>query len=154
MKIKREISSIPQRSADATWSSFIDLVTDKDSLDVDQLEVTRGVLTSLITDELYEDHALTLVGNGHRLVVYLLYRQDSIENGDSIDPLTWNPTAKDWTLYVPCDEDNFDWAQKILAKKAPRLKLHTLDEKPGDESDSDNSSAKAETIKIDWEAIS
>lgn len=153
MKIKREISSIPQRSADATWSAIIKLITDKDSIDVDQLEAARGVMTSLITDELYEDHPLTLIGNGHRLVIYLLYRHESIESGDNIDRLKWNPTAKDWKLYVPCDKGNFDWAQKILTKKAPRLKLHALDEKPGDDSDSDKRSANAGTIEIDWEAI-
>lgn len=154
MKIRRNISSIPQRPADGTWSSIIKLITDKDSIDVDQLEAARGVMTSLITDEIYNDYALTLFGNGHRLVIYLFYGQDSIENGDSIDPLTWNPTAKNWILYVPCDECNFDWAQKILTKKAPRLKLHALDDRPGDEPYSEKSSANAETLKIDWEAIS
>lgn len=153
MKIRRNISSIPQRTADGTWSSIIKLITSPNSIDANQLEAARGVMTSLITDELYEEHPLALVGHSHRLVIYLFYGHDSIENGDSIDPLSWNPTAKDWKLYVPCDESNFDWAQKILSKKAPRLILHGLDEKSEEESDSEKSFANSETIKIDWEAI-
>jgi hypothetical protein len=154
MKIRRDISSIPQRSADGTWDSIIKLITGPESIDGEQLEAARGVITSLITDELYEKHPFTLVGGSHRLVIYLFYRQNSIENGDNIDALTWNPTEKNWILYVPCDDGNFDWAQKILIKKAPRLKLHALNEMPGEESDSEKKSTNAETLKIDWGAFS
>ena len=51
MRVRRDISSIPYRSAGETWQLIIDLVTGKGSKDVQQLKNAAGVMGSIITDE-------------------------------------------------------------------------------------------------------
>ncbi len=153
MKIRRKISSIPQRSADETWNLIIDLITGPGSIDTKQLEDARGVMTSLITDELYDDEPIIIVGHSHRLVIYLLYGLDSIESEDDIDSIDWNPTSDDWTIYVPCDEGNIDWVKKSFKQNTSRFIAHKIGESLEKETDSKNNSKNSESLKIDWEAI-
>jgi len=51
MRIRRDVSSIPFRSAGETWQKIIDLVTGPGSVDLQQLRDARGVMGSIITDE-------------------------------------------------------------------------------------------------------
>ena len=69
MKIRRDIASIPLRSAAETWSEYMNLVTGVGSVDVGQFDVAASVMTSLITDEAFKHEPLTITGVGHRLVV-------------------------------------------------------------------------------------
>src|SRR4051812_29315215 len=51
MRIRRDISSIPERSASETWDRIVDLVTGLGSKDIQQLKAAGGVMGSIITDE-------------------------------------------------------------------------------------------------------
>ena len=73
MKIRRDLSALPLRSGEATWEAIDDLVTGPDSNDVDQLAAAAPVVASLIADEHYAEHPLTLAGVSHRLLIYLRY---------------------------------------------------------------------------------
>ena len=148
MKIRRDIASIPQRSAEETWSEYKRLVTGAGSVDVNQFDAAASVMASLITDEAFKGDPLTLTGVGNRLVAYLLHGPDALEAGASIDKLSWNPTEGDWTLYVPCPEDQYDWAKKTLSVRAPRFVVL----KPGqsikeDEGRADTGKA---VVNVDW----
>lgn len=147
MKVRRDISSIPLRTAEKTWEVICGLITDKDSKDTAQLDAAASVMHSLIADELFDENPITMTGN-HRLVMYLRYRADALEEGEAVDSLEWNPTAGDWTMYVPCDDENFDWIKKTLVARAPRLVVHRKGETPWD--DDKKASASEQKMEINW----
>lgn len=148
MKVRRDISSIPLRTAEKTWKTICDLITANDSEDIAQLDAAASVMYSLIADEVFIEAPLTIIGVSHRLVIYLRYRADALEEGESVDVLEWNPTAGDWTMYVPCDDENFDWVKKTLAARAPRFVVHHKDEKPWEENKKATASNGA--LEINW----
>lgn len=125
MRIRRDISSIPFQSAGETWQRIIELVTGPDSKDVLQLENAAGVMGSLITDEFPLKRAIMLEGVGPQLRVYCRFGMKAVEEGAKVDALTWNPTAGDWTMHVPCDADNLKWVKDSLAKTSPGSRSST-----------------------------
>ena len=150
MKVRRDIASIPLRSAEETWTEYKKLVTGAGSVDAGQFDAAATVMTSLITDEAFRDEPLTLTGVSHRLVVYLLHGHDALEAGADIDKLAWNPTAGDWKLFVPCPEEQCDWAKKTLAARAPRFIVL----KPGEKVKEEEETAAAEAaLGVDWEVF-
>lgn len=48
MRIRRDVSSIPFRSAGETWQKIIDLVTGPGSVDLQQLRAAAGVMGRLL----------------------------------------------------------------------------------------------------------
>lgn len=147
MKVRRDIGSIPLRSAEDTWQVIRRLVTGAGSVDSGQLDAAATVMASLISDEAYEEEPLTLAGVSHRLVVYLRHGPKALEHGAAVDPLAWNPTAGDWTFFVPCLDEQFDWAKKTLASRAPRFTVLKYGDKPeGD----DGQASRTEALSVDW----
>jgi len=70
MRVRRDISSIPFRSAGETWQSIIDLVTGTGSKHVQQLKNAAGVIGSIITDEHPAARAIMFEGVGAQLRIY------------------------------------------------------------------------------------
>ena len=44
MRIRRDIASVPVRSAKETWHAIVDLVTGEDSVDRQQLEAASSIM--------------------------------------------------------------------------------------------------------------
>ena len=149
MKIKRYISSIPLRTAEQSWQEIRNLITGADSVDAEQLDDAASVMHSLISDEIFQDSPITMIGVSHRLIIYLRYRQDALEEGQNIDEIQWNPTAGDWTMYVACDEKNIAWVRKTLSERAPRIIVHEKSEKPYDEEQNEKNT-KSGNLDINW----
>jgi len=150
MRVRRDISSIPLRSASETWQSIIDLVTGSGSKDAQQLRNAAGVMGSIITDEHPASRAVMLEGVGAQLRIYCRYGMKALEEGGKVDSLTWNPTAGDWTMHVPCDEENIEWVRKAFAG-SPRIKVFDVAEADRAEDEEKTSVAKAESsIVVDW----
>jgi hypothetical protein len=149
VKVRRDIGSIPLRSAEETWRTIKQLVTGADSVDAGQLDTAASVMAVLITDEVFRTEPLTLAGVGPRLVIYLRHGVDALEQGGGVDALTWNPTAGDWTLFVPCGEGDFEWTKKTLASRAARLVVLKPGETPGEH----ESARKSESFTIDWKVF-
>ena len=149
MRIRRNISSIPHRSAGETWDRVVALITGPESVDVQQLNDAAGVMASIITDEHPADRAIVLEGVGAQLRVYCCYGMKAVENGDVVDVLTWNPTAGDWSMHVPCDAENIDWVKAALSRRAPRIKV--FDVADAERADDATASANgAQELVIDW----
>jgi hypothetical protein len=151
MKIRRDVSSIPHRSAGETWQCIIDLVTGQGSKDIQQLKDAAGVMGSIITDEHPANRAIMIEGVGPQLRVYCRYGMNAVEEGSKMDPLTWNPTAGNWTMHVPCDAENIDWVKESLSKTSPRIKVFDVDE--ADRADEEQIKAAATSGKdlvVDW----
>jgi hypothetical protein len=153
VKLRRDVAAVPLRTGAETWAAIVGLITKSDSVDAGQLSAAATVMASLLAEEHYTDHPLTLKGDGHRLVIYCAYGADALSQGVEVTPIDWNPTAKDWTLYVPCDRADLDWVGESLKKRAPRLVVHDLNETPSDPSEkASNASATAIPFEIDWGA--
>ncbi len=151
MRVRRDISSIPHRSASETWQRIIDLITGPESLDVEQLTAAGGVMGSIITDEHPAARPIVIEGVGAQLRVYLRYGMKAVEEGDAVDALNWNPTAGDWAIYTPCDIDNITWVKQSLAKSAPRIKVFDVEEEERTEqTDSRSAATMAGGIIVDW----
>jgi hypothetical protein len=150
MRVRRDISSIPLRSASDSWQCIIDLVTGPGSRDVEQLKRASGVMGSIITDEHPAHRAIVIEGVGAQLRMYLRYGMAAIEEGVTVDSLTWNPTDGDWTMHVPCDEENIEWVRKSLAA-CTRIKVFDVAEADRAEVEEQVSVVKAErSIVVDW----
>ena len=119
--------------------------------DIDQLSAAASVMATLLTEDIYADHPLTLKGKAVRLVIYGAYGTDAISLEDP-DPLQQNPTEGDWTLFVPCPDEDLDWTRETLAKRAPRIRVHAVDETPAEIAEEKAEATHA--FAIDWEAIS
>lgn len=153
MKLRRDVAAVPLRTGAETWWTIVDLITKSDSVDSGQLDAAATVMASLLAEEHYADHPLTLKGDGHRLVIYCAYGAEALSQGTEVSPLDWNPTAKGWTLYVPCDPSDLDWVRETLKKRAPRLVVHALDETPAELSEQTSSASTAvAAFEIDWGA--
>lgn len=77
MKVRRDIASIPLRSAVDTWVEYKKLVSGTGSVDAGQFDAATSVMTSLITDEAFKDEPLTLTGVSHELFANLVYTSRS-----------------------------------------------------------------------------
>jgi hypothetical protein len=153
MRVRRNVSSIPCRSASETWREIVDLITGSGSVDVKQLQDASGVLASIITDENPSKRAITVEGVGAQLRVYCMYGMEALEEGRKLDSLTWNPTAGDWTMHVPCDAENMAWVKSALAASSPRIKVFDVEEedRAAEEEDSISIGKRSDKVVVDWD---
>ena len=86
MRVRRNVSSVPCRSASETWREIVDLITDSGSVDVKQLQDASGILASIITDEHPSKKAITVEGVGAQLLVYCVYGMKALEDGKKETP--------------------------------------------------------------------
>ena len=148
MRVRRDISSVPVQTATDTWKKITELITGKDTKDASQLTAATGVMGSIITDEHPSRRAIIVQGVGPQLRIYCRYGMKAVDERGEVDPLTWNPTAGDWTMHVPCDKQDLDWIKQSLADTSPRIKAFDVEE---EERDEENTAAKGEPLlTIDW----
>lgn len=152
MKVRRDIASVPKRSASQTWAEITDLVTGPGSVDAGSLKAAASIMESLITDEHPGKVPITLKGVGNRLVIYLAFNEDAMEADSGVAKLTWNPTAGSWSMTAPCDPDDVAWMNKALKERAPRITVHDVNAPPADDEDNDDSAA-SQTLKVNWGAL-
>lgn len=150
MRIRRDIASIPARSAAETWRTIIDLVTGKDSIDKQQLVAASSIMESLIADEQPANVAIQLSGSGPRILIYCVYNEGAMEAGLKVDSLPSNPTDGAWRMTAPCANEDIAWMNNALKVRAPRISVHSADDKPVK---GDDEEASAKPIEIDWGAF-
>jgi hypothetical protein len=151
MRVRRDISSIPHCSASETWQRIIDLVTGAGSIDVQQLKKAAGVMGSIITDEHPATRAIMLEGVGPQLRIYCRYGMKALEEGDDVDRLTWNPTDGNWTMHVPCDEENIHWVRQSLSESSPRIRVFDVAETDRAEEEEKTAVVKGGgSVVVDW----
>lgn len=152
MKIRRDVTSIPARSARDTWRAITDLVTGGGTVDRQQLDAAASIMESLIADEQPAGVPIVFKGAGPRVVVYCLYNEDAMEAGLDVDPLMTNPTAGDWRATAPCEAEDADWMNMSLKARAPRITVHDAAQPPMEEDTGEAAQAGA-AFDIDWEGL-
>ena len=150
MKIRRNVASVPARSAQDTWHAIVELVTGPDTLDRQHLDAAASIMESLIADEHPVAVPIVFKGAGHRVVIYCLYDQAALDAGLDVDSLTTNPTAGDWRATAPCDGDDVGWMTASLGRRAPRITVHAVHDIPAAEPASDNA---IPDLHIDWATL-
>src|SRR5262249_50088368 len=110
-----------------------------------------GVMGSIIADEHPTNCAIVLEGVGAQLRIYCRYGMKAIEEGAKVDALTWNPTAGDWTMHVPCDAENMAWVRASLARTSARIKVFDVAEGEWSaEADVGTAEKTRKNIVVDW----
>jgi hypothetical protein len=151
MKIRRDIASIPVRSAQETWSAIVDLISSRKSVDRQQLLACAPDLASIITDELPARVPIVVKGSGHRLVIYCVYGDAAVDLGTVVDPLSWNPTeGSEWRITAPAEAADVAWLQEALGRIAPRITVHDVDVPPEEEPED---AARGATLHIKWDEV-
>jgi hypothetical protein len=151
MRIRRDVASIPRRSAAETWRAIVDLVTGDDTIDRDQLDSAASVIECLIADEMPATVPIVFKGSGPRVLIYCLFNEDAMEAGLDVDPLSFNPTAGDWRATAPSEEADVTWMNNSLKKRAQRITVHSVDEQPSEDDGGERHEAKA--FEIDWGSV-
>jgi hypothetical protein len=151
MKVRREIASIPVRTAAETWQVVTDLIVGAGSVDAGTLKAAASVMESLIADEHAATVPIVVKGSGPRLVIYCLYNENAMEAGKDIDKLNWVPTAGDWAVTAPCEAEDVSWMNKTLKERAPRIVVHDAANEPDDSEE--ETGAQSSPLKIDWGAL-
>lgn len=151
MRVRRDIASIPVRSARETWVTIINLITDSDSIDQSQLDNAASIMESLIADEMPTTIPIVVKGCGPRLLIYCVYNEDAMERGLDIDNLNHNPTSDDWNITAPCEDEDVLWMNNTLQARAPRIVVHAKDTLPPD--DSNTESQVSTSFEVDWEEV-
>lgn len=149
MKHRRTLASTPQRTAKATWTRIVALISREGSTDREQLEAARSVMEALIADECPAADPIVISGCGPRVVIYLTYNADALEMGDAVDELAWNPTQGDWSVSAPANEADVSWMNAALKSGAPRVSVRRMGEAVA--GDDDKSAASA--LAIDWSVL-
>jgi hypothetical protein len=150
VKARREIASVPVRSARETWRAIVDLICGEGSVDRNHLEASASVMEALIADEYPAKTPIVVKGRGPRLVIYCLYGEDAMDLGNDVVRLNWNPTAGDWTLTAPCEAEDVEWMRKSLDSRGPRIKVHDAAAPPAEDDPESNDAAAAESLKINF----
>jgi hypothetical protein len=120
--IARIIRSVPQRSADDTWTKIVSLLApDQNSESYSELISIAGVVGSLIARESMIE-PIVVFGSGPRVRIRCLYNEDALTgDGASEGALPTNPTTGDWNMSLPCPKEDLTWIANALARKSSRV---------------------------------
>jgi len=152
MRIRRDIASIPVRSAKETWRAIIDLVVADSSVDRGQLDAASSVMEALIAGEQPATAPIVFKGYGPRVLIYCVYNEGAMEAGHDIDRLNANPTVGDWRVTAPCAEGDVSWMNETLRDRAPRARVYAANDQPSEDEERTAGSA-AKPIEIDWRRL-
>jgi hypothetical protein len=127
--IARTFIAIPSRSASETWEAIINLLAPAETAARKELKLITGIACSLITREAMKSAPIVIHGCGPQLRFYCIYHEDAI-TGDSANEgqLTFNPTAGEWAMSLPCPKEEMEWVQGSLLKKTKRITARDQEE--------------------------
>jgi hypothetical protein len=132
--IARVINSVPQRSADDTWTKIVSLLAPAhDSAAHRELISIAGIAGSLIARESMTE-PIIVFGSGPRVRVRCLYNENALTgDGATETALPTDPTAGDWKMSLPCPKEDLTWISNALAKKSSRITAREMGTSVDDE---------------------
>jgi hypothetical protein len=148
--IARRFASIPERTAMATWKAISALLaSDSTSGPARELASVAGIASSLITREAMTT-PLVVYGSGPRVRIYCLYNEDAIEGDDTNEaPLSFDATAGDWKLSLPCPADDLGWVQNSLRAKSTRISARDMTAPVEDDDDSGERETSGSSVDLE-----
>ncbi len=143
--LARVVRATPHRSAGEAWDVIVGLLAPNGGAARDELMKVAGVATSLIAAEAPKVDKMVVWGGGPRVRISCVYDEDAITGDNASETkLARSPTDGDWSMSLPCPEDDLTWVQAALAKKSTRITARKLGEKLDTDAD-EGSSATATT---------
>jgi hypothetical protein len=147
--LARVVRAVPHRSAGEAWEVIVGLLAPSSGAARDELMEVAGIATSLIAAEAPKDDKIVVWGGGPRVRISCIYDDDAITgDGANETKLTRSPTDGDWSMSLPCPEEDLTWVKAALAKKATRVTARKL----GEKLDADESGS-ASAVTIDKETF-
>ena len=121
--VARRIIATPVRSASEAWAVIVGLLAPQSGSEAHQeLLAAGGIACSLITDETLKDVPAVVYGSGPRIRLYCLYDDEACTGENAAEaPLTFNATAGEWQMSLPCHADDLDWVQEALKKRSTHV---------------------------------
>ena len=151
--LSRRIRATPYRSANDAWDLIVGLLAPAAGGAQDELRRVGGLASSLIASEAWLESPVVVWGTGPRVRIYCLFGDNAITGDDANEQAFPNaPASGDWSMSLPCPDEDLDWVKAALAKQSTR----TTARKVGDAltTASDDGDAKtAASVSIDREAF-
>jgi hypothetical protein len=120
--LRRDIVSVPRRTAGETWDRISELVSKEGSDARAELRGARHVATALIAQEATKVGPAIFSGTGPQVRVYTLHDEASLEADlDDERPLVTYVADGDWSASLPADESDAEWATAALKKVSSRI---------------------------------
>lgn len=121
--VARRIIATPVRSASEAWAVIVGLLAPQSGSAAHQeLLAVGGIACSLITDETLRDAPAVVYGSGPRVRLYCLYDDEACTGENASEaPLTFDATAEEWQMSLPCHADDLDWVQEALKKRSTHV---------------------------------
>lgn len=150
--VARRIRATPERSAVEVWRLVENLISQAGSDARGELEGAAGVAASLIADEAPKESPIVIAGCGPRLRIYCVYGEDAVTGEDSNEAdLAWDPTAGDWSMWLPASGEDIEWVRAELAKRSKRIMAYNLEEEePGTYTETENARS---AVSVNLEAF-
>ena len=126
--IARRVIAEPVRLASETWKTILDLLApESDNKARGELLAIIGIASSLIADETIKDSPIVVSGVGPRIRIYGLYGEDAIVGDDANESdLATSPLTGEWTMSLPCHQEDIEWIQSALKKWSTHVKARDM----------------------------
>lgn len=122
--LRRDIVSIPRRTAGETWDRISELVSKEGSDARAQMRAARHVATALIAQEATKDEPVIVSGTGPQVRIYTLHDDASLEADlDDERRLVTYVADGDWSASLPADKSDVEWATAALKKVSSRVTI-------------------------------
>lgn len=150
--VSRIVRSSPHRDSTQTWDFIVDLLTGGNTgKDHDELLSVAGVAASIVTDRAPADSAIVVTCDGPRTRIYCLYDEDAIGGSSAKENLLGYEALKgNWSLSLPCLDDDLEWVQGALKKKSSRITARSVSEKLNE---AEAPATKSGSLSLDVEAF-
>ena len=142
---RRTICSSPQRDTLTSWSVIVDLLTSTNTDARPELGSVAGIASSIIAEKACENSPIIVSCEGPQTRIYCIYDDDAIDGSDANeDSLGFDPLKGDWSISLPCTEDDLSWVQSALKAKSNRITARDMSEKKPTDENSTKSDAGLE----------
>jgi hypothetical protein len=147
----RTFRSIPHRSADQTWEAIVDLLTQgKNSGARTELLAVSGIAASIIADKSPQDSPIVVICDGPRTRIYCVYDDDAIEDeSGNENSLGFDPLQGDWSLSLPCNEEDLDWVKRALSAKSTKITARNKNSQFNEDNEAGSAENKGTSLTID-----
>ena len=127
--VTRNIRATPYRAANDAWEVIVRLLAPNPGPAHDELERVSGIASSLIASESSKDHPMVVWGAGPRVRIRCQFGEDAVTGDNATeDKLAKSPTDGDWSMSLPCSEEDLTWIKAALAKQSNRITARKLGE--------------------------
>jgi hypothetical protein len=151
--VSRTIVSNPERTSVETWAKITEIICAQSTDAKVEFAKVSNITASLLSEEFMKDYSMIMKGAGSQLRVYCLYGEDAVTSEDaSEDALSWDITAKDWKVFLPCSKEELSWYEKALSGLSDKFKVYDLSDGLNKDEYYSNANTNAE-FKVDEEAF-